>query len=404
MDFRSDNVHEVADPVIKAIIEANNGTIASYGDDKITKKANELLSDLFDKDIFSFLVSTGTAANSLSLSAITPPFGTIFCGDVSHIYLEECNAPEFFTNSAKLFPIKTNSGKISHEELKNTIQNHPSDKFDMVASSLSISQGTECGTIYTSDEIRNIVKIAKNRDIKLHMDGARFSNVIAATDKNPADLTWKLGTDIMSFGTTKNGTLSAELIISFLVEVSALLNSILLLPVTLAVFISVALETVKLPFEPKIIFASPWAALFAANIWNASVAWLEFTVNGKSNLMSLPPWAWVFAFTTTAVTLTPVNFRVPPFSAVIVVTASRVAAVPILIWATWTFVPSIIGFPFFITTLCPDPLPMFPFDQFPASIHKLFPVLLLKYLCPYTIEEENIKESISINFNDFIVD
>ena len=224
MDFRSDNVHEVADPVIKAIIEANKGTIASYGDDKITKKANELLSDLFDKDIFSFLVSTGTAANSLSLSAITPPFGTIFCGDVSHIYLEECNAPEFFTNSAKLFPIKTNSGKISHEELTNTIQNYPSDKFDMVASSLSISQGTECGTIYTSDEIRNIVKIARNKDIKLHMDGARFSNVIAATDKNPADLTWKLGTDIMSFGTTKNGTLSAELIISFDKKITDTMN------------------------------------------------------------------------------------------------------------------------------------------------------------------------------------
>ena len=215
MDFRSDNIHEVADPVIKAIINANKGTIASYGEDEITNKAINLLSHLFDKDVYSFFVSTGTAANSLSLSAITPPFGTIFCGAESHIYLEECNAPEFFTNSAKLYPIKTDSGKILKDQLETVILNHPSEKFDMVPSSLSLSQGTECGTIYSDEEIRRIIKITKNKNIKIHMDGARFSNVVAATNKSPSDLTWKLGIDVMSFGTTKNGTLSAEAIISF---------------------------------------------------------------------------------------------------------------------------------------------------------------------------------------------
>ena len=161
IDFRSDNVHSVPDQIINALVDANKGTISSYGGDQLTKKACDLLSKTFNKDLSSFFVSTGTAANSLALSNITPPFGTIFCGEDSHIYLEECNAPEFFSNSAKLFPIPTGEGKIIAEDLSRYVSSHPSDKFDMVASSLSISQATECGTIYTEKEIDRIFKIAK---------------------------------------------------------------------------------------------------------------------------------------------------------------------------------------------------------------------------------------------------
>ena len=110
IDFRSDNVHSVPDQIINALVDANKGTISSYGGDQLTKKACDLLSKTFNKDLSSFFVSTGTAANSLALSSITPSFGTIFCGEDSHIYLEECNAPEFFSNSAKLFPIPTSEG------------------------------------------------------------------------------------------------------------------------------------------------------------------------------------------------------------------------------------------------------------------------------------------------------
>ena len=215
IDFRSDNVHCVPDQIINAIIEANTGTVSSYGGDELTKKACNLLSKLFDKDLSAFFVSTGTAANALALSCVTPPFGTIFCGADSHIYLEECNAPEFFSGSAKLFPVPTAKGKIVPNDLSRFVHNHPEDKYDMVASSLSISQATECGTIYTTSEIKQIIEIARSKNLSIHMDGARFANVVAATNKRPSDLTWKIGVDVLSFGTTKNGTLSAEAILFF---------------------------------------------------------------------------------------------------------------------------------------------------------------------------------------------
>ena len=213
--------------IINALVDANKGTISSYGSDQLTKKACDLLSKTFNKDLSSFFVSTGTAANSLALSNITPPFGSIFCGEDSHIYLEECNAPEFFSNSAKLFPIPTAEGKIIAEDLNRYVSSHPSDKFDMVASSLSISQATECGTIYTEKEIDHIFKIAKQKNLNIHMDGARFANVVAATNKNPSDLTWGLGVDVLSFGTTKNGTLSAEAVLFFNKELCENMNQYL---------------------------------------------------------------------------------------------------------------------------------------------------------------------------------
>lgn len=215
MDFRSDNVHVAADPILKAILEANQGTISSYGEDEITHKAYDLLSEVFNREIVSFFVSTGTAANALCLSAITPPYGSTFCGFESHIYLEECNAPEFFTGGSKLFPIETDSGKISPKKLKNALANHPKEKSDISLSSLSLAQATECGTVYKLEEINKLTRIGKDNNLNIHLDGARFANAIVHLNSMADDASWKTGVDIMSFGTTKNGTLSAEAILVF---------------------------------------------------------------------------------------------------------------------------------------------------------------------------------------------
>ncbi len=224
MDFRSDNVHIVADPILKAILKANHGTISSYGEDEITYKAQELLSEIFNKDISSFFLSTGTAANALCLSAITPPHGSTFCGFESHIYLEECNAPEFFTGGSKLFPINTVSGKMSPEELIEALDSHPKEKSDIALSSLSLAQATECGTVYTLEEIKKITQIAKENNLNIHLDGARFANAIVHLNSKPDDASWKSQIDIMSFGTTKNGSLSAEAVLVFNKEIGGSLS------------------------------------------------------------------------------------------------------------------------------------------------------------------------------------
>jgi threonine aldolase len=224
MNFTSDNTHIIAKPILNAIMKANKSSVASYGGDEITKKAKEKICDLFDIEAEIFFVTSGTAANALSISSITPPYGSVFCHNESHIHLEECGAPEFFSGGCKLIPIQGFAGKISSESFQDAINDHPSDRFDLIPSCLSVTQSTECGTIYNEKEISDLTSIAHKNNIKVHMDGARFANAISTLKINPSELTWKAGIDIMSFGSTKNGTMSAESIIVFNKKISDDIN------------------------------------------------------------------------------------------------------------------------------------------------------------------------------------
>ena len=212
--FASDNVTPACPEVMEAINQANIGNIESYGHDKWSKVLDNKFSELFEKDVKVFTAVTGTAANSLALSSITPSYGNIYCHKISHINVDECGAPEFFTGGAKLITIDGDNGKFNSDELKKNIRGS-GVVHNTQPASVSITQSCETGVIYKLDEILKINQVAKENGMKIHMDGARFSNAIASLKKSPAEATWKLGIDVLTFGGTKNGCMDAEAIIFF---------------------------------------------------------------------------------------------------------------------------------------------------------------------------------------------
>ena len=212
--FASDNVTPACPEVMEAINQANIGNIESYGHDKWSKVLDNKFSELFEKDVKVFTAVTGTAANSLALSSITPSYGNIYCHKISHINVDECGAPEFFTGGAKLITIDGDDGKFNSDELKKNIRGY-GVVHNTQPASVSITQSCETGVIYKLDEILKINQVAKENGMKIHMDGARFSNAIASLKKSPAEATWKLGIDVLTFGGTKNGCMDAEAIIFF---------------------------------------------------------------------------------------------------------------------------------------------------------------------------------------------
>ena len=212
--FASDNVTTACPEVMEAINQANIGNIESYGHDKWSKVLDNKFSELFEKDVKVFTAVTGTAANSLALSSITPSYGNIYCHKISHINVDECGAPEFFTGGAKLITIDGDDGKFNSDELKKNIRGS-GVVHNTQPASVSITQSCETGVIYKLDEILKINQVAKENGMKIHMDGARFSNAIASLKKSPAEATWKLGIDVLTFGGTKNGCMDAEAIIFF---------------------------------------------------------------------------------------------------------------------------------------------------------------------------------------------
>ncbi len=221
MNFASDNTAGVSERIMEALAAANGGNVSSYGADDLTAAVETKLADLFEREVSVFLVVTGTAANSLSLAAITPPWGAVVCHEASHAMTDECGAPEFYTAGAKLVPMKGPGAKIPPAALKALLDDYGfGNQHSVQPASVTISQASEYGLVWRPGEIAEIAEIAHGHGMKLHMDGARFGNAVAAANASPAELTWRAGVDVMSFGATKNGAMCAEAVVAFSPEVA----------------------------------------------------------------------------------------------------------------------------------------------------------------------------------------
>lgn len=212
--FASDNTSTACPEVMEAVIAANSGVAMSYGDDEYSKRLQQKLNDIFETEVVAFPCVSGTAANALALSAITPSYGKIFCHEMSHINTDECAAPEFFTGGSKLIPISTQNGKIKPADVENLIRGK-GNVHSAQPATLSITQSCEVGALYQIDEIKALSSMAHKHGLNVHMDGARFANGLVALDASPAEMTWKAGIDVLSFGGTKNGCLAAEAVVFF---------------------------------------------------------------------------------------------------------------------------------------------------------------------------------------------
>lgn len=212
--FASDNVSCACPEVMDAVVAANIGNADSYGQDEYSARLETKFSELFETEVKVFPVVSGTAANALALSALTPSYGKVFCHEMSHINTDECAAPEFFTGGAKLVSVASGDGKISPQSLTSVIRG-AGNVHAAQPSALSIAQSCEVGTIYQLGEIAELGKAAREHGLSVHMDGARFANALVALDASPAAMTWQAGVDVLSFGGTKNGCLAAEAVVFF---------------------------------------------------------------------------------------------------------------------------------------------------------------------------------------------
>jgi len=216
MNFSSDNVTGACPEIAAAVAAANQGAAAAYGKDAETLDVEKQIAGVFgDTDADVFLVATGTASNALALSVLTPPYGAIYCHPEAHIQVDECGAPEFYSGGAKLVLLPDRGGKISAADLADALDGEEGDVHHVKPAAVSITQTAETGAVYTIDEVSAISKVAHDNGLKVHMDGARFANAVAALGCSPADITNKAGVDVLSFGASKNGAFAAEAIVLF---------------------------------------------------------------------------------------------------------------------------------------------------------------------------------------------
>jgi threonine aldolase len=215
MNFISDNASGASPKVMAALAAANTGMASAYGTDDWTRRVGQKFCELFEREVSVHLAATGTGANALALACLVEPYQSVLTHEESHIIDDECGAPEFFTHGAKLIGLPGAGGKLLPEIVAAQLSRMSRNVKQMQPAALSISQVTENGLVYTPGEVAALAAAIQPRGLKLHMDGARFANAIIALGCTPAEITWKSGVDVLTFGGTKNGAWAAEAVIVF---------------------------------------------------------------------------------------------------------------------------------------------------------------------------------------------
>jgi threonine aldolase len=213
--FYSDNTASVAPELLAAIAAVNTGPQRAYGDDPWTLRLDAAFSRFFATPVRAFVVTTGTAANALSLATLSPPYGNVFAHTGAHVVEDECGAVEFYSGGARLTLVSGDHGRIDPGTLEQALEAHPANVHTVQPAALTLTQATELGTTYRPEAIATLSAVAHRHGLRVHMDGARLANAIDFLDCAPADVTWRAGVDVLSFGATKNGALAAEAVVFF---------------------------------------------------------------------------------------------------------------------------------------------------------------------------------------------
>ena len=213
--YLSDNAAGASPEILAAVTAASAGLAVPYGNDPLSRAVSDKLAEVFEFPVDVFPVGTGSAANSIALAALTPPWGSILTHLDSHINNDEAGAPEFFTGGAKMVLVDGPNSKIDPGLLRVAVNRKRGDVHSVQPCVVSLTQATETGSVYTLGEIRELATIAHDAGLRVHMDGARFANALASLGTTPAEMTWKAGVDVLSFGATKNGAMTADAIVSF---------------------------------------------------------------------------------------------------------------------------------------------------------------------------------------------
>ena len=214
MHFFSDNATPVCPQVMTAIAAADQAD-HGYDGDAWSARLDSAFSELFAAPVRALWLATGTAANSIGLACLCPPYGGIICHEESHIVVDECGAPGFYTHGASLMPLPGEGAKLTPATILERLKTIRPDVHQVPARAISITQASEYGLVYTPDEVAAIGRLARDHAIGLHMDGARFANAVAHLGCHPADLTWRAGVDVLTFGCVKNGGMMGEALLFF---------------------------------------------------------------------------------------------------------------------------------------------------------------------------------------------
>ena len=215
MNFCSDNVSGIHPRILDALIAGNDGDVMPYGEDPHTRRAEARFCEIFERELAVAMMATGTEANALALSLVASPISAIFCRSGAHLLNNEAGAPLMYTNGARIIGIDGRKGLIDPGDLERALADFDPTHLLCKPAVVSVTQASELGTVYSLQHLGEISAVCRRHGVRMHMDGARFANALVHLGCQPAEMSWRAGVDVLSFGATKNGAMAAEAVLVF---------------------------------------------------------------------------------------------------------------------------------------------------------------------------------------------
>ena len=180
IDLRSDTVTKPSKEMLDEIVKAQVGD-DEYGEDPTVNELEEFCAELlgFESGLF---VSSGTMGNQISLLNHTNPGEEVITSSDSHIKNYEHGASSFLSR-IQFRDVKNIEGALEEDDLKQTIEDSKIHKPKITLISIENTHLASGGSIVPYDKIMSISSIAKENNLKLHIDGARIWHAILEEDK-----------------------------------------------------------------------------------------------------------------------------------------------------------------------------------------------------------------------------
>ncbi len=186
IDIRSDTVTQPTEGMRKAMLEADVGDDV-LGDDPTVIKLQNKAAELLGKES-ALYVPSGTMSNIVATRTHTSPGDEIVTEAHSHIYRYEGGAFAALSGCSVAL-VDGKNGLMTSEQVSSSIRKAEGSLSHYPNGSLVCVENTAQGgggSVYSQEAIDDICKVAREKDCKLHMDGARLFNASVASNTDPA--------------------------------------------------------------------------------------------------------------------------------------------------------------------------------------------------------------------------
>ena len=186
IDIRSDTVTQPTEAMRKAMLEAEVGDDV-LGDDPTVIKLQNKAAELLGKEA-ALYVPSGTMSNIVATRTHTSPGDEIVTEAHSHIYRYEGGAFAALSGCSVAL-VDGKNGLMTSEQVSSSIRKAEGSLSHYPNGSLVCVENTAQGgggSVYSQEAIDDICKVAREKDCKLHMDGARLFNASVASNTDPA--------------------------------------------------------------------------------------------------------------------------------------------------------------------------------------------------------------------------